>query len=179
MADEIIPDDKNWTWVLERRCEDCEFDSSSFDAQLTGTAIRDLAVRWAAALAGDGVRVRPRPDMWSTLEYACHVRDVFRIFDTRLRLMLEETDPSFENWDQDKTAVEDDYGSQDPAIVAGEIVRAAAELAERFDSVTGAQWERKGFRSDGSVFTVVSMARYLMHDPVHHLWDIGADVPGY
>jgi hypothetical protein len=34
------------------------------------------------------------------------------------------------------------------------------------------QWERDGFRSDGTHFTVSSFARYLLHDPVHHLDDV-------
>jgi hypothetical protein len=29
-------------------------------------------------------------------------------------------------------------------------------------------------RSDGSRFTVESLARYSIHDPVHHLADVGA-----
>ena len=66
-------------------------------------------------------RQRPRPDVWSPLEYACHVRDVFRLFDQRLGLMLAEDDPQFANWDQDDTAVDDRYGEQDPAVVAGEL----------------------------------------------------------
>jgi len=41
------------------------------------------------------------------------------------------------------------------------------------------QWSRRGIRSDGSIFTVDSIARYLMHDPVHHLWDVGAEVPNF
>ena len=62
----------------------------------------------------DEVSRRPSPDTWSALEYGCHVRDVFRRFDERLHLMLSETDPQFANWDQDATAVEDDYAGQDP-----------------------------------------------------------------
>ena len=174
MTDDIVPDNKNWTWVLERCCDDCGFDAGSFDATTSGPVIRDLANRWVLVLRSEDVRSRPSPGVWSKLEYACHVRDVFRIFDVRLRLMLEEDDPHFENWDQDKTAVEDDYGSQDPAVVSRELVSAAQSLADRFDSVAIGQWERKGFRSDGSAFTVESIARYLLHDPVHHLWDVGA-----
>jgi hypothetical protein len=177
MSDDIVPDDKNWTWVLERRCEDCGFDASSFDAAISGIALRDLAVRWAAVLASDAVTVRPRPGVWSPLEYGCHVRDVFRKFDERVRLMLEEDDPAFENWDQDRTAVEDKYGEQDPAVVAAQVVAAGSSLATRFESVGPDQWRRRGFRSDGSVFTIRSLAKYLMHDPVHHLWDVGAQVP--
>ncbi|MCB0952032.1 MAG: hypothetical protein KDB13_04770, partial [Microthrixaceae bacterium] len=58
--------------------------------------------------------------------------------------------------------------------VAVELSEAATRLAAQFDDVDGAQWQRTGFRSDGSAFTVDSLARYLMHDPVHHLWDVGA-----
>lgn len=179
MSEPIVPDTKNWTWVLERRCDDCGFDSSTFDASGTGTAVRDLGVRWQSVLARDDVAVRPRPDVWSPLEYACHTRDVFRIFDTRVGLMIAEEGPHFANWDQDATAVEERYDLQDPAVVSVELVAAAQALADRFDAVRDDQWERPGFRSDGSAFTVKTLGQYLMHDPVHHLWDVGAEVPTY
>lgn len=179
MSDEIVPDDKNWTWVLEKPCGDCGFDASSFDAVGTGAALRDQVVRWFAVLSQSDVNLRPKPGVWSPLEYACHVRDVFRKFDERLALMLNEIDPAFENWDQDATAIEDRYDLQNAAVVANELQDAGISLADRFDSVVGEQWSRKGFRSDGSAFTVESIAKYLMHDPVHHLWDVGADVPTY
>ena len=179
MGNEIVPDDKNWTWVLEKPCADCGVDASSFDATGTGAALRDQVVRWVAVLSQSDVNVRPKPGVWSPLEYACHVRDVFRKFDERLALMLNEMDPAFENWDQDATAIEDRYDLQNAADVANELQEAGISLADRFDSVAGEQWSRTGFRSDGSAFTVESIAKYLMHDPVHHLWDVGADVPTY
>ncbi len=179
MSDNIVPDEKNWTWVLERQCIDCEFDASSFNSRLSAAAIRDLVDRWAAVLAGTKVQARTRPDMWSSLEYGCHIRDVFRKFDERLKLMLETEDPAFENWDQDKTAIEDRYNLQNPKVVVSELRDAGMSLAARFDTVKEEQWSRRGIRSDGSVFTVDSIARYLMHDPVHHLWDVGAEVPNF
>jgi len=179
MNNEIVPDDKNWTWVLEKSCDDCGFDASSFHATGTGAALRDQVVRWVDVLGRSGVNVRPSPGVWSPLEYACHVRDVFRKFDERLALMLHEIDPAFENWDQDATAIKDRYDLQNAADVANELQEAGILLADRFDSVTGEQWSRTGFRSDGSAFTVESIAKYLMHDPVHHLWDVGAEVPTY
>jgi hypothetical protein len=39
------------------------------------------------------------------LEYACHVRDVHRIFAERLEAMLGQDTPRFTSWDQDVTAV--------------------------------------------------------------------------
>jgi hypothetical protein len=38
--------------------------------------------------------------------------------------------------------------------------------------VAGDQWQRTGDRSDGASFTVTSFARYLIHDPVHHVDDV-------
>ena len=179
MSDGIVPDDKNWTWVLQRPCGECGFDASSFDARRSESALRDLGLRWGSVLQRPDVRQRPRPGVWSPLEYGCHVRDVFRKFDERVALMLAIDDPSFENWDQDRTALEDDYPSQVPGEVAAQLRHAADALAGRFASVASEQWSRRGFRSDGSSFTVESISRYLMHDPVHHLWDVGAEIPDY
>ena len=86
--------------------------------------------------------------------------------------MLTEDAPRYANWDQDATAVTERYGEQDPDLVAGELVAAAARLAERFDGVHGEQWTRTGTRSDGAHFTVESFARYMIHDPIHHLRDV-------
>lgn len=169
----IVPDDKDWTWVIERRCPECGFDASTASRDGVADMIRSNACAWRDALAGSGdVAERPSDDRWSSLEYACHVRDVFRLYDERLHLMLDRDDPTFPNWDQDATAVEDRYGEQDPATVTRELAEAAATLAASFDRVTAEQWHRTGTRSDGARFTVDTFARYLVHDPIHHLWDV-------
>jgi hypothetical protein len=168
----IPPDSKDWTWVLERRCPECGFDASGFERELVGSMILANAASWQRVLRGPGVARRPRADVWSPLEYACHVRDVFRLYDERLRRMLTEVDPQYANWDQDATAVADRYGEQDALTVANELVVAAAAIATRFDTVAGTQWDRTGTRSDGAHFTIESFARYLIHDPIHHLSDV-------
>jgi hypothetical protein len=170
----ITPDDKNWTWILERPCPECGFVAEDVGRDDVGRRLRANASAWPEILARPDVAIRPDDSTWSPLEYACHVRDVFRIFDTRLASMLNEDEPTFANWDQDVTAVEDAYGEQDPAVVAHELLAAGAHLADHFDAVTGDQWTRTGNRSDGARFTVESFSRYLLHDPVHHLVDVGA-----
>ena len=83
------------------------------------------------------VGVRPTPDIWSALEYACHVRDVFKLYDLRLHLMLDRDAPKFANWNQDVTAVEQRYGAQDAACSrhrTGECGRAAGRLIPRCQS---------------------------------------------
>ncbi|NNF65018.1 MAG: DinB family protein [Acidimicrobiia bacterium] len=174
MSDEpVFSDTADWTWVLERPCAQCGFDASSAHAYDVPNLLRANAFRWREILAGDPdeLRKRPRPDKWSPLEYAFHVRDVFELYDHRLQLMLEEDAPHYENWNQDETAVEKNYRAADPAVVSEELSDWAARLAARFESVSGAQWQRTGYRSDGAAFTIDSFARYFIHDPIHHLCD--------
>jgi hypothetical protein len=169
----IVPDTKDWTWVLGRRCPEC-----GYDAGAVGRSDQPRLLRAAAAsvsevlLTRPDVRDRPATSVWSPLEYGCHVRDVFRRFDRRLEQMLTEDDPPFANWDQDATAVELRYGEQDPAVVAAEVERSAERVADRLAAVDGDQWDRPGRRSDGARFTVESLGRYLIHDAVHHVWDL-------
>lgn len=168
----IVPDTKNWTWVLDERCPECGFEASEINLAAMGELVRTNVGAWPSLLAADNARIRPRPDRWSALEYGCHVRDVFVLFDERLRLMLETDAPQFANWDQDVTAAEQRYDLQDPVTVCIELVAAGRALAERWDGVRSDQWQRTGDRSDGSSFTVESFARYFLHDPVHHVRDV-------
>ncbi|MFN0282799.1 MAG: DinB family protein [Kineosporiaceae bacterium] len=168
----ISRDTKDWTWVLRERCSDCGLDAGSIDVAEVPRMIRENATAWRAVLTGDGVRERPAEGVWSPLEYGCHVRDVYRLFDDRLRLMLDTDDPLFPNWDQDRTAVEQRYDLTNPVVVTGELTGAAEWLAASFEAVPEGAWHRVGRRSDGAVFTVESLARYLVHDPVHHLHDV-------
>jgi hypothetical protein len=169
----IVPDAKDWTWVLERPCPECRFDTSSFNFSQLPALIDGNAARWQEVLSGPGDQAaRPATDKWSPLEYGCHVRDVFRLYDYRLSLILTQDDPLFPNWDQDETAVDERYGSQDPVTVAAELAEAAVAIASSFSAVGPAQLSRQGRRSDGARFTVETFGRYFIHDPIHHLWDV-------
>ena len=78
-------------------------------------------------------------DRWSPLEYACHVRDVFRIYLDRLDRMLTEDGPTTPTGTRTPPRSER-YDQATPAVVAAELTVAAAALADRFDSVAGDQW---------------------------------------
>ena len=169
----VEPDTKDWTWVLTTPCPECGFVAADVAAPGLADAIRENAASWTTVLAGPGVGVRPEPGVWSPLEYACHVRDVHRIFDERVRLMLGQEDPRFANWDQDQTAVAGRYAEQDPAGVAVDLAAAADTVADRYAGVPDGAWSRRGFRSDGSQFTIESLGRYHLHDVVHHAHDVG------
>ena len=169
---EITPDTKDWTWVLERPCPECGFVAADLPATEVAGVVRESVPRWQAVLARPDARTRPRPDVWSPLEYACHVRDVYRVFATRARLMLAEDSPTFDNWDQDATAIAERYAEQDPATVSAELAEAGQDAASAFDGVPADAWQRVGLRSNGSRFTVETLGQYFVHDVVHHLDDV-------
>ena len=168
----IVPDDKDWTWVVGRACPECGADVPSISAESVAQEIRDNVDAWAETLRRDPgeLRRRPCPDRWSALEYAARVCDVYVLYLERLRLMIEEQDPLYPNWDQDAAAAS--YRVEDPGQVASELSAAAEALAADFDELNVDDWQRPGRRSDGARFTVETFARYLLHDPLHHLWDV-------
>lgn len=170
---DITPDTKDWTWVLGTPCPECGYDAAAVaDLATVAAELRRTAKVWATLLHRPDATVRPRPDVWSPAEYGAHVRDVHRVFLGRLELMLGTDAPTFANWDQDATALEERYDLADPAVVAAELPEAAAAVAHGYAAVPDDALQRSGLRSDGSEFTVASLARYHLHDIVHHLWDV-------
>jgi DinB superfamily len=167
------PDVKDWTWVLSRRCEQCGLSVGEIGIDEIALRAELAAGEWVQILtASPAVNIRPAPGVWSPQEYGAHVRDVYRLFDARLALMLIEDEPTFENWDQDEAALADRYADCDPDEVADELAVAAEEFAVRLQSLQASQLERRGRRSDGAEFTVLSFAQYFLHDIIHHLYDV-------
>lgn len=165
-----LPDDKDWTFVLDRPCPECRFVAADIEISDLPALIEAAAAPWGEVLARPDAAVRPAPRVWSPLEYSCHVRDVLVLFAERAELMLREDDPLFGNWDQDATALEQRYWEQDPGVVASEIADAARGNAAVWASVS--DWSRQGRRSNGSVFTLDTLGRYMLHDLRHHLFDV-------
>lgn len=167
------PDTKDWTWTLQRRCPDCGLAAGEVPLDEIANRAFVAGEEWVQILrSSPAVTARPAPDVWSPLEYGAHVRDVYRLFDQRLMLMLAEDDPAFANWDQDETAIRERYAEQDPEVVADELEDAATTFVDHLTALRPDQLDRTGRRSDGSEFTVVTLQQYFLHDVVHHLWDV-------
>jgi hypothetical protein len=173
------PDSKDWTWTLQRRCEQCGLAAGEIDPDTVAERAFVAAEEWVQILrSSPAVAARPQPDVWSPLEYGAHVRDVYRIFAGRLRRMLTEDDPLFDNWDQDQTALAERYREQDPEVVAEELEAEAQSFVARIEALTPDQWARRGRRSDGAEFTVTTFLQYFLHDVIHHLWDVTGQPDG-
>jgi hypothetical protein len=100
------------------------------------------------------------------------VRDVYELFGERLERLLREDDPTFGDRDLNQLAIDNRYHLEDPGRVGYQLAVEAGKVADMLDRVSGTGWQRAGSRSDGVTFTVESLARYLLHDVVHHLWDV-------
>ena len=102
-------------------CAECGFTYGTTARVELPARLRAFAAPYRRQLARaiDGLRRRPAADVWSPLEYACHVRDVFTLYEERLALMLREDGPQYANWDQDASAIAERYAEQDATIVAG------------------------------------------------------------
>lgn len=167
------PDTKDWTWTLTRRCEQCGLAAGEVPFDEVPERAFVAAEEWVAILrSSPAVAARPAPDVWSPLEYGAHVRDVYRLFDARVAMMLVEDGPRFANWDSDETAITERYAEQDADVVADELEAAAMAFVARLRSLEPEQLERRGRRSEGIEFTVETLSQYFLHDVIHHLWDV-------
>ena len=107
----------------------------------------------------------PTPSTWSPLEYACHVRDVCRLFEERLALMLDAGRPGLRNWDQDATARRGPLRRAGPGHGRrASSRRRAPRSSPAYAQVPDDAWGRTGIRSNGSEFTVLTLGQYGLHD---------------
>src|SRR5699024_2344717 len=172
VPERVPPETKDWTWVLHERCPQCSLDAGVLTLSEIPMLFRSQVQVWPVVLLRRNVAERPAPQVWSPLEYGAHTRDVLRLFQERLARMLAEDEPSLADWDPNEAALQGGYHDADPDTVAAEILTEAEKLATAVEAVPADAAERRGLRSDGAAFTVTTLMQYLVHDLVHHLWDV-------
>lgn len=146
-------------------CDECGWEYGSLD-------LRENAARFVDAF--DGSSVRPAPDVWSPLEYACHVRDVLRIQLGRVARGLVEETPSFGPMERDARPARYRYDAQLPDVVAREILDAAEALALVYDALSDEQLERTVTYSypTSMVRSLRWVGQHTVHELVHHRVDV-------
>ncbi len=167
--------ERDWYVVVGTgTCPECGLDVAAPPIEGLGAALVAEADAWSELLAARpdaALRRRPSPSGWSALECACHVRDVLGNFADRTELVLAEDDPTFGWWDHEAAVDDERYGEQDPAVVADELVDAAARLDDVLAGVADGEWSRSGVRRPGERFTVDGLARFALHEAHHHRRD--------
>src|SRR5699024_12001045 len=90
-------DDRDWTFVITDGCDECGF--RPFDPAETTRRLSEGTGRWRAVLERPAVAQRPAEQVWSPLEYACHVRDMVRLLGERVKSMRDQENPEIADQD--------------------------------------------------------------------------------
>ena len=164
-------------------CDECGFDYDAVaDAEVAGR-LRDLGRRYrpplTRGLKGEDldaiVRTRPQPEVWSALEYACHVRDVLEVQRGRVERALVEDRPEYVPMGRDERVVVDRYNEQDPVAVVAELAANAEAIAATFEGLTAEQWGRVGVYQypEPTDRDMRWLGIHTVHEGHHHLLDVG------
>jgi hypothetical protein len=157
-------------------CPDCGFTYGLAARADIASSLGEFGRQIAGGLIGSPVQLttRRRPDQWSALEYACHVRDVLLMQRDRIYVALVEEEPSFKPMYREQRVAFDRYNEQAPEVVSAQLLMAAAMLAHSFDGLADDQWDRPliyGF-PESSRQTVEWVGHHTLHELVHHQADI-------
>jgi DinB superfamily len=162
------------------RCAECGFDPDDLRPRNLPVAIRSFGRRYQApltrGLAGEDldavVRRSPAEGVWSALEYGAHVRDVFRIFDDRVRCALADKDPdeTVVDWEGKVSAASPTLDRQ---AVAADLDDAADTLATTLAELTNDEWRFPTLTGRGRPASVAELAIIAVHEGSHHLLDVG------
>lgn len=173
-------DGQDWYVIVGsgQPCPECGYDAQEVLRADLGPQLLGEARRWGDLLGRlradeEALRRRPTPDTWSAIEYACHVAGVFEVFAGRVERLRGLDGAVFPSWDHEAAATEDRYAERDVdaamAAIADGAVHLALSLPRPGDTAT---WERAGTRdADAARFTIEGIARYALHESVHHRQD--------
>ncbi|MDX6284085.1 MAG: hypothetical protein QOH03_5156 [Kribbellaceae bacterium] len=162
-------------------CDECGFNYDTGDLQGTVTTLirqsaeSSMALTKAAASKDPGVvRIRPEPEVWSAIEYACHVRDVLETQRFRIAQCLAEDRPVYAPMDRTGRVKQEKYEDQDPMEVAAALMRFAREFGAAARVLTPPQLGKLGLynypvRAPRSLSWII---RHTAHEIQHHRHDI-------
>jgi S-DNA-T family DNA segregation ATPase FtsK/SpoIIIE len=163
-------------------CEQCGFVYADVNALTLPTRLAAFGPRYQerlwplerVATWPETLRQRPAPTVWSALEYACHVRDVFLVQRDRLYLVLVEDTPAMTPMYRDDRVTLARYNAQEPAEVVAQLTMAAQLIAQAFavlDTTQLARTCRYNFPAP-AVRSLLWVGQHVVHEGEHHLQDI-------
>ncbi|WP_081292975.1 DinB family protein [Mycobacterium colombiense] len=157
-------------------CAGCAF---VYDLRQAGTAGVYICARAAAVVEilrdnAIDVRSRPCPDVWSPLEYACHLRDVLLVQRERVLAARRVNGADCASMGREERAEHDGYNEQDPLAVARQLSDAATLFSNVLARLAGDDWERTVVYHypETSERSLRWVAVHTAHELQHHLLDI-------
>ena len=164
-------------------CAECGFSYDALNVPDALDALRGLGRRYrmplTRGLKGEDLdallRAHPLDGTWSALEYACHVRDVLLIQQTRVGRVLIEPGYAPDPMRRDELVTERDYNGQDPTTVADDLAANATALATMGENLSDDQLALTIlYRYPEPAERPLSWVLiHTVHEGEHHLLDIG------
>lgn len=156
-------------------CARCGFDSNSWRRRDTTVVFGMLGYWWRHATAGipdEDLNRRPRPHVWSALEYGLHSAMVIPILRDGIERILAEDgchapDPCPEVDTEDATRPL----HLDPASILGALEIEGAVLASLVDERRDG-WDHVGRLDDGRPWQAEATLLHAVHDTTHHFLDV-------
>jgi DNA segregation ATPase FtsK/SpoIIIE, S-DNA-T family len=159
-------------------CDECDFRYGDVNPDAVSESMKRLSTEHAELLAeadiGNTVRTRPAPEVWSALEYVCHVRDVLLINRDRIILALVEDTPRFSPMYRDERVTLAAYGEESVDDASDGIEIAANLFSRVFDPLREPQLSRRciyGFPNPAER-DIAWVGRHTLHEVSHHLIDL-------
>lgn len=157
-------------------CAGCGFTYDLRQAEAAGDEIRATAAEVVALLCNSdaGVRRRARPDVWSALEYACHLRDVLLVQRERVLAARRVNGTDCASMGRGERAEHDGYNEQVPLEVARQLTDAATLFSNVLARLSADDWERTVVYHypETSERSLRWVAVHTAHELRHHLLDI-------
>jgi hypothetical protein len=122
------------------------------------------------------VRTRQTAGRWSSLEYACHIRDVLLVQRERvLKAMRGHGDEPFP-MGRDERVLHDGYNEQDPLDVAVQLEQSAILFTGLLDRLAPLEWDLEVDYAfpDPAMRNLKWVAVHTAHEVIHHLHDMHA-----
>lgn len=144
-----------------------------------GSRIRRLVAEAADVLrrsAPAQLRLRPAPEVWSRLEYACHMRDVLIVQRERVLAVRRGHADEARPMGRDERVEHDGYNDQQPADVAMQLEQSGLLFDGVLRRLAPADWDRTiVYRfPERTRRSMQWVAVHTEHEMAHHLADIRA-----
>ncbi|MQA03640.1 MAG: DinB family protein [Streptosporangiales bacterium] len=158
-------------------CAECGFRYADLPVARIADVMGSFGARYAERLSGvdeSHLRRRPAPQVWSALEYACHVRDVLLVQRDRALCALVEDRPDFPRMHRDERVLLAGYADETPGDVLGQLAMAGQLIARVFRGLTAEQFARLLVYNypEPAEHDVAWLGRHAVHEGEHHLGDV-------
>jgi len=159
-----------------KRCEECGFIYDLTQAGRVPEDIREQVAKVVAILRGGDVELRTRrqPNVWSPLEYGCHLRDVLLVQRERVLAARRVDRPDCPSMGRNERVEHDGYAQQGPEDVARQLADAAQLFGNVLTRLSADDWDRTVVYHYPETHerSLQWVAVHTLHEARHHLLDI-------